>query len=429
MKVNINFLRSVFSYTVLSFFEKGMNFALTFLLSYYLMPGEIGILSLYLTIYVFLHPFINLYTNGANMLAWQQMRDHYQGYFTSALVLNLVSFIFFTVLFFVFFSAFRLLKDIPFALLLLMPFVAYLDTVKLNFLAYAQAKGNIRRYGLINISAALVSLLITFYCLHYLKTGFSGRIIGLISGGVMVAIICGYYLQKEKLLGVYNPKFARDALKYGMPLIPHAIGLAIIDISDRFFINHFVNKTELGLYSTAYTFTSVLSLLCVSFLTAWSPQMNHLLHTNTLESKTRVAHTYIVFMGGLVLVTLLFLLFSPWVFTVLMDKSYADAVKFLPWLTTYYFLQGIYFVFSSILFYTKKTRYFMWVSLVNIVLNLLLNYFLVTSIGAVGAAIASVISMAVFLLLIILLSHQKLPIPWLHGLKTIRWPFKMGLSG
>src|SRR4051812_27021939 len=105
--VNNNFLRSIFSYTILSFFEKGMNFALTFLLSYYLLPNEMGTLSLYLTIFIFLHPFINLFTNGANMLAWQQMNEHYKGYFTSALLLNIFSFIFFTFLFFIFFSIFN----------------------------------------------------------------------------------------------------------------------------------------------------------------------------------------------------------------------------------------------------------------------------------------------------------------------------------
>lgn len=426
--MNYNFLKSIFSYTVLSFFEKGMNFALTFLLSYYLLPGEMGVLSLYLTIYVFLHPFINLYTNGANVLAWNQVREHYTGYFTSALLLNVLSFVFFTVVFFIFFSIFNVLKDIPFVLLILLPFVAYLDTIRLNFLAYAQVKGNVRRYGIINISAAAAGFIVTFVCLHFFKTGYSGRIIGLVAAGFIVVILCIYYLRKEKLLGVYNPKFAKDALMYGVPLIPHAIGAAIIDISDRFFIDYYVNKTELGLYSTAYTFTSVLALINVSFLTAWSPRMNELLQTNTLESKTRVAKTYIIFIAGFTIISAGFILLAPFVFRLLMDKSYNDAVKFLPWLTLYYFLQGFYFVFSSILFFTKKTKYFMWISLLNISLNLLLNYFLVTRIGAVGAAIASVASMAVFLLLVIYHSNRLLPMPWKHAFKTTNWSLKSLLA-
>lgn len=420
-KINTGFIRSIFSYTILSFFEKGMNFALVFLLSYYLVPEEMGIISLYLTIYVFLHPFINLYTNGANMLAWQQQRENYKGYFTSGLFLNIISFLFFTALFLVGFSFFDILTEIPFLLLILMPFVAYLDTIKLNFLAYSQATENIRRFGIINISAAAVTFLVTFYCLHFLKTGYSGRIVGLISGGLFVAIIIAHYLRKENLIGGYSPKFAKDALKYGVPLIPHAIGLSIIDISDRFFINHYAGKSELGLYSVAYTFTSVLSLFSTSFLTAWSPRMNALLHENTVLSKIKVGKTYIVFFVGLVIVTLGFFLLSPFVFHFLLDKSYADAVKFLPWLTLYYFLQGGYFIFSSILFYTKKTKYFMWVSLLNIVLNIVLNYLLVPGLGAMGAAIATAISMAVFLIIITILSNRLLPIPWLRAIKALDW--------
>ncbi|MFT3909282.1 MAG: polysaccharide biosynthesis C-terminal domain-containing protein [Ferruginibacter sp.] len=422
--VNNNFLRSIFSYTILSFFEKGMNFALTFLLSYYLLPGDMGILSLYLTIYMFLHPFINLYTNGANMLAWQQMNEHYKGYFTSALLLNVFSFIFFTCLFFIFFSVFDILSYIPFILLLLMPFISYLETIKLNFLSHAQAKGNVRRFGIINITAAAVSFSVTFYCLHFLKTGYSGRIVGLIAGGLCVVMLCIYYLRKEKLLGIYNPKFAKDALKYGVPLIPHAIGAGIIDMSDRIFINYYVNKTELGLYSVAYTFTSVLTLISVSFLTAWSPRMNALLHENTFESKTKVAKTYIMFLATFVIISVVFILLSPFVFRLLMDKNYDSAVRFLPWITLYYFLQGFYFVFSSILFFTKKTKYFMWVSLLNIALNLVLNFVFVTRIGAVGAAIASVISMAVFTILIIILSNRLLPMPWKHAFRTMDWSLK-----
>ncbi|MEO7523511.1 MAG: polysaccharide biosynthesis C-terminal domain-containing protein, partial [Ferruginibacter sp.] len=82
------------------------------------------------------------------------------------------------------------------------------------------------------------------------------------------------------------------------------------------------------------------------------------------------------------------------------------------------------FVFSSILFFTKKTKYFMLVSFLNIVLNLILNYVFVTTIGAVGAAIASVISMAVFTILIVILSNRLLPMPWKYAFKKMDWSLR-----
>jgi O-antigen/teichoic acid export membrane protein len=413
-----------FSYTVLSFLEKGISFLLVFILSFYLLPEDMGKISLYLAVFAFAQPFVSLYTNSAVMLGWNYHKDHFADYFTSALVLNSLSFlvVFLISLAFILFA--KNIFDLPWYFLTI-SLVVYFESLKANLIAFFQVKQQIFLVGMILITSSVVLLGITFLGLQLLNLGFYARIAGMCLNGLIMVSISLYYISKEKLWGKFSPVFLKDALYYGLPLIPHALGILMIDLSDRLFIGKLSGEYELGLYSIAYTVTSVIGLINTSFFSSWNPHLYELLYEGSHTSKTKVAETYIYFIVGLVLLCLVSIVIVPFVFRFLINVRYIGALKFVPWLILYYFLHGIYMVFSSMLFFAKKTKYFMFISLVNILLSVVLNYLLINRYGSLGAAYATVISMFVFMILVLFLSNRIIALPWGTALRKLAG-FKTG---
>jgi len=69
----------------------------------------------------------------------------------------------------------------------------------------------------------------------------------------------------------FSTTYAKHALNYGIPLIPYALGLIIIDISDRFFIDYMLGTDAVGLYTVAVQVAAAFMLILSSTLMSWCP--------------------------------------------------------------------------------------------------------------------------------------------------------------
>ncbi|MDG2274191.1 MAG: polysaccharide biosynthesis C-terminal domain-containing protein, partial [Halioglobus sp.] len=73
-----------------------------------------------------------------------------------------------------------------------------------------------------------------------------------------------------------------------------------------------------------------------------------------------------------------------------------------------------YKMFAGYLFYIKKTGYIAALTVITAVINIVLNYFLILSFGAIGAAYATCISFSVQALLAWAVSSRLYRMPWLN---------------
>ncbi|HXB41970.1 MAG TPA: polysaccharide biosynthesis C-terminal domain-containing protein [Bacteroidia bacterium] len=90
---------------------------------------------------------------------------------------------------------------------------------------------------------------------------------------------------------------------------------------------------------------------------------------------------------------------------------------YVAWVGLGYVFWGLYMLFSAVIFYKKKTKFMGILSVLNISLNALLNYFLIKEFGAIGAAYATTISFFVVLIITAFYSHKLYPMPWFYFLK------------
>jgi O-antigen/teichoic acid export membrane protein len=62
-------------------------------------------------------------------------------------------------------------------------------------------------------------------------------------------------------------------LKYGIPLAWSTFGMFVVNFADRFFLQRLTTMNELGLYSLAYRFGFLPSIIVmVPFMLVWAPK-------------------------------------------------------------------------------------------------------------------------------------------------------------
>ena len=91
---------------------------------------------------------------------------------------------------------------------------------------------------------------------------------------------------------------------------------------------------------------------------------------------------------------------SDIIFSIFVDKNFYEAKTFFPILLLGFVLQSYYYLFTNFLFFYKKTILLAKITFFSAIFNLILNYFFILQFGAIGVAYATVITYAIYLLIV-----------------------------
>lgn len=398
--------KNIFLFTVISFLERGINYLVTFALAAYLSPEELGKLSYVLTIQSYISPVILIYTSGAILLNYSTKKDGLN-YFYNGGVINFIAFAFVALVTLVV----GLIIKLPFLyILLILVVISLLESLRLNYLSYQQALLNFKKFAVVVLVFVVLNLLITLLFLKLLPPDYKYRIYAILISNIVVFGLMTFFFRKELHFRIDKPSI-KNILTYGLPLLPHAFGLLAIESLNRYFLDEFGSKHELGLYSFAFTLAAPLGILNTAFNTAWTPHLYRLFQQDSAHSKSRIVlvhTTYIIFIFGMGIVLSLF---AQDILRLFSDKYY-NAYHYLKVIPFYFCVQGVYLTFAGTLFYFRKNLHFIYLSVFNVVMSFLVNYFLFSTYGISSTAYCSIVSIGVFTGFIIFLSQKTYPLPW-----------------
>lgn len=415
----MNLVKSFSLYTIASFIERGIAFFLLPIFTFYLTPKDFGILALITSIFSFSLPLVNLGIQGAISVAYfNGEKENYPSYFTSSILPPFVISVFITAFLLLFKTPIGNFLGLPFIWILSIPFFCFLSFLNSLLLIDYQIKNEATKYVVFSLSNSTVNIIISLLLVMIFKYGYQGRLIGQYVSIILFSIITLYVLYQKRNLLVKSVSWIniKNSLSFGLPLVPHIIGGMVINMSDRLFIDHFCGKEQLGIYNIGYVFGSAISILCSAFANAIIPFSYELFSINTYEAKAKVVKVYWLFIGLMILIVFCMWLFTPLVFKWFVDDKFAAGSKYVIWITLGYFFQGLYLLFANVIFYLKKTKVFFYLSFINILINLSLNYFLIPIFGPMGAAYATFISFFVFFVTIAIYCNKIYPLPWLSAL-------------
>lgn len=250
--------------------------------------------------------------------------------------------------------------------------------------------------------------------------GSTGRI-----GGAMVAYlaIAGFsVLSLSRSMGDSKSSL-RDVtalLRFGLPLMPHAMAGALLGNLDRFAVSAQLGAGALGIYGAASQLGQVINVLADAVSKAITPHMYSLLARDTIRDQLRVvALSYLSVPAWLLLALglwVVLLLFGE----VLLGYQYLEAVDLAVWFLIGGALTGAYLSIAGLFFFTGKTE---WISLATIsafAIVAILAPLTVAHFGVKGAAVTYCLGQCALLLFAWILSMRVKPMPWLYPHLALR---------
>lgn len=179
-------------------------------------------------------------------------------------------------------------------------------------------------------------------------------------------------------------------LSFGIGLVPGNVGGWILNVADRFILQHFVSLYHVGLYSAAYRVGTLITVgFVLPFQTAYLPIMFRLAETDEGPSFAgRVARYYAVVGTG---VTLLICAFGASLLRGLAGPQYAAAMNVIPPVTIGCLFAGAVTVFAPGVFIMNKTYIAGVIWMGAAAANVALNVALIPVYGIMGSAYATLL--------------------------------------
>ena len=185
-------------------------------------------------------------------------------------------------------------------------------------------------------------------------------------------------------------------LRFSLPLVLAGIGSMALNAADRYVLIALRTPEEVGLYSLAVKFGGVVNMFAAQPLQlalfpvlfqAAADQRAHL-----VQSLTRLS----VLLFGLL--TVLVVLFAqPLLLLIRADPFYLQSTGLIAWVSLGFSLFGISIIFDGVLILYKRTgQTSLWFT-VAAVTNVLLNLAVIPVLGALGAAVTTLVSYALLL--------------------------------
>ena len=189
-------------------------------------------------------------------------------------------------------------------------------------------------------------------------------------------------------------------------------------MSDRLFISYYLGTEEVGMYAVGVQVAMIVFIIQHAFNQAWAPYLFNKLKSESVENNISIVKiSYLAFGFFLTLPFVVDMLSSP-IFFYVIDQKFNNAIQYVFWVALGFGFLGMYKVVTNYIFYEKKGFLLSVMTFFSLVVNLILNYFLLHKYGAIGVAYATAITIFIFFIAAFLMANRLHKMPWLYFLKN-----------
>ncbi len=417
-------LSNALIYTASNFAVAGVPFLLLPILTRVLDPAAYGVVAMFALVVAFMSVGVGLNVHGAITVSYfDRSNFDIPKYVSTALVILTLSTGLMLVFVLVAGAKISEFTSIPMKWLYAAVLVAFLQFLVQILLALWQASKEPVKYGALRISHALLDAIGSIVLVVVLALSWQGRLSGMLVAWLCTAIIAVYFLIRENWLAKsIEPAYAKDALSYGVPLVPHALGGLLLGMADRLMVNNILDVSSTGIYVVAVQLGLILGMLADSFNKAFAPWlMEKLSNMNDESQKKIVTFTYVYF-GAIFSLAALGAVIAPYLLPFVVGPQFQTAGPLLVYILFGNAFIGMYYMVTNYIFYSRKTGLLSILTISVGVLTVGLSWFLINAYGVKGAAIGFMIGQASLFLGAWMLSNFCVPMPWFKSLNILKKP-------
>jgi O-antigen/teichoic acid export membrane protein len=260
--------------------------------------------------------------------------------------------------------------------------------------------------------ASVANVMITIGSTIVLVVGFHKGALGAVIGNFLGTLTVYFALlayRRYQLGFQFDRKLLSAMNRFGLPLVPSALALWVINLIDRLFINRYKGQAEVGIYSLAVSISSVIVFLLTAFQLAWPAFAYSIRDDNAAKRTYAYVLTYLLFITCWM--SLAFGSMAPWIVHLINPKGTfarsADAVPLLCFATAAY---SGYSVLAIGIGRMRKTQLNWVVTGAAALVNIAINIALIPVYGMMGAAVSTLVAYLVLFAGMWFRSRQVYPV-------------------
>ena len=406
MKKN-SLLKNTFFYFANAIITALFNVVINKIFSLFIDPSEYGLYSVVLSIYTLLTSVIFMFYSNTILRFYKDYdNDKRIKVFYSIIIrmlgITTIAYILLSVIIIPILDNY--IEDRLFYRLIVLFIIMFIpDGLKQITVSLARCMGEAKKQTAANIIEQIVKIMTFLVCFFLIDKSVSAAIYA----GIASAVSAAFMLRKCWILPDRHTKIVRTKkevimlLKYGIPLMGIPIINYVLSASDQLIIKIWCGEHATGIYSMGYKIASALLAVVTTFLITAT---HHLIMESYRKNGRRETESFVKNLSLLYwIISVPFLactvLFSNTIIEILSSESYAGSSLILS-------LSSIGIVLCGYVSYTnkpwevsKRSGMIMVFSAIGAILNIILNIIFIPIFGYVAAAVTTIISYAVVVLL------------------------------
>jgi O-antigen/teichoic acid export membrane protein len=251
---------------------------------------------------------------------------------------------------------------------------------------FLRIKAQSLTYIKLNILNMVLSIGLNIYFIVYLKTGVIGILYSALISKVIFSLLIGIPIIAQ--VGIrFSRKLTSEMLAFSFPLIFSSVFRVIINESDKYFINYFFSPFQTGIYSICQKIgTSVHALVISPFLQAYLPRRFEIMK-NADADKT-FASILDCFFVVICFIGLALSVLSNCIVHLMTTEKFYPAAQYIPLSVLSMVIFSLKYHFEIGIMVEKKTKYIAYINGISSVINIALNFLLISRFGLWGALIS-----------------------------------------
>ena len=270
-----------------------------------------------------------------------------------------------------------------------------LNVIGAFFLQIARGLGYTIVYAMGSFISGSLNVILNVLFIAILGWKVEGMLLAALIANIVSSFYIGFKIKIWTFLQFQNFKICslKELLKYSIPLIPNTLCWWVINGSDKVVINAFIGVAANGIYSVAYKFPSIFSMITNIFHISWTESTaeniesdDHTVFVQRIMNKTiRMYST-----ANICIIAIM-----PFVFSIFVSEAFKEAYFYIPLLMTGALFHSIANLYGSLYTALKKTNEIAKTTFLAAIINLGINIIFVKYIGIYAAAVSTVLAYAI----------------------------------
>ncbi len=406
-------IRATLLYAGSSALVSGISVGLLPILTRAFSPEDFALMSLFVICVNALSALCGMGLHGAINVRYVDKSISFSDFVSTSIWLTLISACIVGVLMLFAQTPLVRLTELPPQWLYFALFAALANGVLLIRLAIWQAQRRAGLFATTRVVQALVDLTTTLVFIYVLHLGWQGRGYGVFAAFIAMGGFSLILLWHE---GFLKPRMERDyvknALGFGVPLLPHLLGSQVMFMSDRLIVTNLLGLETGGVYMAAAQIGLGLNLVVVSMNRAFSPWLLRSLSRNDQTAERRIVRLSYLYFLCLIGLGLLMCALCYFALNLILPPAYAEAQRIIYPIIFGNVFTGAYFVVTNYIFYANRTG---WLSMITVAVGLtsvVLSYAFISNWGLAGAGYAFLISQIMLFCITWWVAQKAHKMPW-----------------